>query len=358
MYGAEGVILNLAVRLRARNIDNTIVCIRNPKRPHLELMDKARQQGLDGNFIDCNGLFDPSAVHALRRMLIEEGFDIIHCHDYKSNFMGLLAAAGLKIKRVTTNHLWTSDTLALRFYEFIDSLLINFYHRIIAVSERIEAEVGAVCFNKKNIVLIHNGIDTESFRPSRDHDPQLRAGFGFGEKDIVIGMIGRLTPQKGHSHMLEAMRDIPDAKLLIAGSGPLEEELKELARRLYVDDRVVFAGVRRDILAIYNMIDIFAMPSLDEGLPLALLEAMACEKPVVVSSVGAVPSVIVHLYNGLMPAPGNSKQLAGMINSLIKDPDLARNISKQARDTVVNSFSAEVMGDRYIDVYNMLKAHS
>jgi glycosyltransferase involved in cell wall biosynthesis len=357
MYGAEGVILNLATHLRAKNIDNTIICIRNPKKQHLELMDKARQQGLDANFIDCNGIFDPSTVYELRRMLVEEGFDILHCHDYKSNFMGLLAAAGLKVKRVTTNHLWTSDTLALRFYEFIDSLLINFYHRVIAVSEKIEAEVGAVLFNKRKIVLIHNGIDTDGFRPSPDRDPQLRRGFGFGEKDILSGMIGRLTPQKGHSHMLEALRDIPEAKLLIAGSGPLEEELKDLARRLYVDDRVVFAGVRRDILAIYNMIDIFAMPSLDEGLPLALLEAMACEKPVVVSSVGAVPSVIVHLYNGLMPAPGNSKQLAGMINSLIHDPALARHVSKQARDTVVNSFSAGVMGDKYIDVYNLLMAH-
>lgn len=354
LYGAEGVILALATELADRKIENRVLCLRNLKNPHVELIDEARKRGLDAFFVDCNGLLDHKTISSLRRQIIDDGFDIIHCHDYKSDIYGLLASAGLKVKRITTNHLWTGDTLSLRVYEFVDGMISNFFDRVIAVSPRIQDEASRFCFNKKKVSLIPNGIHTDQFQPVSIDRPGLCSTFGVAANDVLIGMIGRLTPQKGHRYMFDAMKDIPKAKLLIFGDGALREELTALTAQLGLNERIIFCGTARDMVNIYNLIDIFVMPSLDEGLPLALLEAMACGRPVIASKVGAIPAVVTHLTNGLLIEPKDTKALAEMVNRLISDPDLRQLIAGKARETVVRDFSSVAMANKYGEIYSKL----
>ena len=135
-YGAESVILNLSRSIRAYGIESHICCINNQKNPHTELVDRAKEQGLEAFSILCRGLFDRQTVKSIHDLIVQKNIDILHCHDYKADILGVLACRGLNIKRVATNHLWTHAGFKLRFYEFIDGLFLNKFHKVIAVSDK------------------------------------------------------------------------------------------------------------------------------------------------------------------------------------------------------------------------------
>jgi glycosyltransferase involved in cell wall biosynthesis len=171
----------------------------------------------------------------------------------------------------------------------------------------------------------------------------------------VIGAIGRLAHQKGLPTLLQAtaeiVRDFPGAILVLAGDGPERERLEEETRTLGIQDAVCFLGVYQDIPALLASIDILAMPSLSEGMPMALLEAMAASKAVVASPVGAIPRLIQDQVNGILVPPGESKKLAGAFRGLFGSRELRSFLGSNARQTIESHFSAASMAKQYADVY-------
>jgi glycosyltransferase involved in cell wall biosynthesis len=164
-----------------------------------------------------------------------------------------------------------------------------------------------------------------------------------------------LAPEKGLSFFLKAARGVlsqfPDTTFVLVGEGPERSALESLAETLNIKEKVLFTGAQREMPAVYASLDIFVLPSISEGMPLALLEAMAAGKSVVASRVGAIPSVITSGEHGLLVEPGNVVDLQGAILQYLRDPTLASKMGRNAAEHMSASFSVQRMASEYLAIY-------
>ncbi len=163
--------------------------------------------------------------------------------------------------------------------------------------------------------------------------------------------MARLDKQKDHASLLEAARLVPDAVFVLVGDGPLREELEDRATRLGVEERVLFLGWREDIPEVLACADLFVLPSLYEGLPLALLEAMAAGLPIVATAIGGTSEAVVDGVTGLLVPPGEPRSLAAAIRRALDDEGLARRLGAASRERVRREFSAAAMARRTVSIY-------
>ena len=205
--------------------------------------------------------------------------------------------------------------------------------------------------------VVYNGIDLEEFSSGTDK-AAAKAALGLPSDKTVIGAVGSLCAEKGHEHLIRAFASIrdrlPDASLLLVGSGPDEKLLARLAQALGCGERVHFVAERADIAECVHAMDVFAFPSLSEGFGLALAEAMACGVPVVASAVGGVPELVTDGLSGLLVPAGSSEALAGAILRLIENPDVAGGLARTALRRVTESFSVKRMTNQVRDLYTGL----
>jgi glycosyltransferase involved in cell wall biosynthesis len=220
--------------------------------------------------------------------------------------------------------------------------------RVVVVSDQILPELRKFGL-KANV--IYNGIEIE---PIRSPASDFRQKMNWCGRPIV-GAIARLARQKGLQYLLRAapavLRDNPNALFVFVGDGPERQSLEAEAKGLAIYDAVCFLGVRADIPELLSAMDVVTMPSLSEGLPMALLEAMASAKAVVASRVGAVPQVIQDRVNGILLSPGDISGLATALQDLLKSSELRLALGQNARETVESRFSAASMAKQYLEVY-------
>lgn len=226
--------------------------------------------------------------------------------------------------------------------------------KIIAVSNQLREEIrNYYGVPEEKIITIPNGIDTNIFKPMNTDD--LRTKLKLSEK--IILSVGRIEKQKGYHLLLKTLPDIAknyDVNLVIVGTGPYLPNLKKIAAKLDISNKVVFTGrvSDEDLPRYYNLADIFAFPTLRiEGLPLVIPEAMACEKPTIASRIGGISTVIEDGKDGFLITPGNLKDLKNKILTLLRDERLASKIAKRARRKVVERFSVDTMVENTIKVY-------
>ena len=359
LYGAEQVILNLARALNRLGCTNHIVCIDNARNSHIELVEEARKMNLSASAIECRSLFDHQTVMRIRELLSREQIDVIHSHDYKSGVFALCAAAGLGLKRVATNHLWTRSSMKLRVYETLEGVLYNCFDNVVAVSELIEKECRPFLLNRNKLTCIPNGIDVGRF-PLQTCEPErrsIRAQLGVQEGDLVIGNIARLSVEKDQAMLLRAFKRLTalsaprSLKLLIAGDGPEAGNLRSLAHELGLHEHCLFLGFREDIPQILDSLDIYVQSSKREGLPIVLLEAMAAGKAIVSTKAGGIPGVIEDGKQGCLVEIGDVEQLAHVLDRVVKSADERRELGRQARHLVEAKFSAGTMAEKYLAVY-------
>ena len=189
-------------------------------------------------------------------------------------------------------------------------------------------------------------------------DPLPRAALIRGRPDYVVLTAARLHPQKGHAYLLAAAAQVPDATFVLAGGGPLRAELEAQARELGVADRVLFLGERADIPELLAASDLVVLPSLFEGLPVSVLEAMAAERPVVATAIGGTDEAVTHERSGLLVPPRNPEALASAIRRLRSDPDLARRLAKAGRERVEREFSSAVTAGQVMEIYDQVTAEA
>jgi protein-tyrosine-phosphatase len=208
------------------------------------------------------------------------------------------------------------------------------------------------------LTTIHNGVDLDRVRPACAADVVRRA-LGIDERAFLIGTAGRLVAVKGHEYLIRAAAYIaearPDVRVLIAGSGPRQAELRALARELGVDARCVFIDAAvDDRFGVYDLLaalDVFVLPSLSEGIPMALLEAMALGRPAVAASVGGVPEIIADRVDGLLVEPRSPRAIANACLELARRPAWAASIGDEAMATVAGRFSGDRNGDALAALY-------
>lgn len=239
---------------------------------------------------------------------------------------------------LTASQGWQHDVIARRV------------HRFIAVSRGVAGHlIDDLRIPPRKVVVIPNGISLERFTGLDDGNRDSGAG-----NPATVLIPARLDPQKGHRYALEAAVCLPGVTFLLAGEGPERAYLYDLARDLGVSDRIHFLGHRSDIPELLAGSDLVCLPSLFEGLPLALLEAMAAAKPVVASNIPGIDEAVVDGETALLVPPGDSIALARAITRLLSDPPLAHQLGTQARARACEDFSSQVMAERIADVYRSL----
>lgn len=355
LYGAERVALDLCKGLKRNGYESIIGVIRNSHNPHVEVAGEARKNAIDTVIFACEGQLDPKLIFRIRKYASENQINLMHCHGYKSNFYGLLASKkGIPI--VTTNHNWLTSHWRLRAYRRFDSLLIRYFTRIIAVSEGVRKEMLRYGVPKEKIKVIDNGIDLTRFGDTIS-PAAIREEFGIKKGVTVIGTVGNLGAEKGHVYLLQAAKgivnNVESVKFIFVGDGPLRAYLENEASELGIGNNVIFTGFRTDIPNLLSTMDIFVLPSVIEGLPIVLLEAMAAKKAVVATNVGAI-SKVVNDRNGILVEPRDVAGLQNAILSLLTSEEKRQKYASAGHDTVRTHFSSERMSSEYIDLYNEL----
>lgn len=231
----------------------------------------------------------------------------------------------------------------IRFiYQRLVSMLVD---RYISVS-RSQAEQLKKAIPQGKVSVVHNAVRTEDFASC------ARSEAIQGDRKPAVLTVARLDRLKGIGYLIEAAALVPDAFFFLAGDGPERANLEERARELDIADRIIFLGRRNDIPALLHSCDIFVLPSLLEGLPLSVMEAMSASKPVIGTNIDGINDLITDRENGLLVPPGDPRALADAINLILSDERLAQRIAASARDTINLGFTQEKMIEGVTDIYS------
>ena len=351
--GVQRQLLSL-IREYDKELFNPIVCCFGPKE---ELGKEIEKLNLDFIALNINRYhkFSPAIMIKLYQLMKKRNIHIVRTHKYRAGLYGRIAAFFARIPVVITSiHGNYRKDLRLE-RKIANRTLSRVTDRIVAVSESIKEDI--IKYDKiepSRVIVIHNGVDISKFNPEgKFHD--IRKEFVIAGSDVVMGFVGRLVPAKGLEYLIDAFslleKEMKNIKLLIVGQGSLLDGLRNRAQKYGINGSVIFTGKRHDIPDIVSGIDIFVMPSLAEGLPNSLLEAMAMCKPIIATSVGGIPEIIKNEINGLLVPPKNAESLVTAIKTLLTNRHLAAKIGQKARNYVEKNLSIQVTARKWESLY-------
>jgi len=319
------------------------------------LLEKTRDLGVKLQTVPrMQRIWDIGRLPQFIRALRAERPSIFHAHLTwpLSCKYGLLAAVMALVPTVVaTAHLYV-DISRTRLLQMQPRLIAAGVDRYIAVSRALADQLcNDFGIPASKVLVVHNGIPFAPF--NRAANSLLRATLERRTAQPIVLMVGRLDDkQKGQRYLIEAAAQVPEAMFVLAGEGPDRAALEAQARALGVDNRVLFLGYREDIPDLLACCDVFVLPSLFEGLPLSILEAMAAGKPVIASAIGGNDEVIAHGENGLLVPQADPDALAGAIRAVLSDPALARRLAEAGRARVQREFAVETMVESVTRVYD------
>ena len=318
------------------------------------LADELERMGISVVVIARRSRLDWALLLRLRDWLLREDVQVVHTHLFTADCWGRIAARLAGIECIfSTVH--STNTWKRRLHRLVDWSLSWISSRVIACSHEVgEILVDRDHLSRQRVAVIANGVDMARFDQVKAAD--LSAEFGIPEDVPVMAVIGRLHPAKGHAELIPALeslgRGLEAFFCLFVGDGELREELEQAVKARGLEGKVIFTGLRRDVPSLLKRVDIVLMPSRWEGLPMALLEAMAMAKPVLATAVGGIPDVIEHGHTGLLVEPGNGKELADQLRVLVGDRELQSRLGQRARELVVQRYDVHVTARRYDDLYD------
>jgi len=360
IFGAERVILNIG-----RNIDKKykviLICLRSPDGKSDLLKKKAEEIGMKVISVDVNSKMDFSSIKHIREILKSQQVKILHSHDFKANLYGLIASNDLGIKRILTSGGTTKDSIMKKFYVYMDeTFTYRFYDNIVAVSREIYNKLLKKNIHMGKLVIVENGID-ESLYYDADRT-QSNNPFPVNNTNKVFAVIGRLFPDKAHRYFIDAFSDIkkayPKSVALIIGEGPSEEEIRKKIIDLKLEDSVFLCGVRKDMMYVYKNIDYLVLPSLTEGLPYVLLEAMLFKVPVLATDVGGIPNIVINDVTGYLVPAGDAQSLKNGMEKMLNNPEKSREMADKGYRLVNEKYSARRMAEGYRRLYDSVISDS
>jgi glycosyltransferase involved in cell wall biosynthesis len=350
--GGQNQVLVTVLGMRALGHRTTLVA-----HPDGELRQRAKE-GLELIALAPRMEMDLAAAWKLSRLIKYLKPDIVHAHDPHG-----VAMAGLALSMST--QLAKPPLVASRRVDFHlrGSRMSRWKYRqvdcFICASEAIRRMLVADGVPEVRAVTVHEGIDlgrVESAPPARLHE-ELFLPHGAP----IIGNVAALVPHKGQRHLVEAaalvVRQVPDARFVIAGEGELRPSLERVIREHRLEKHVLLAGFRPDVLSLHKAFDIFVMSSITEGLGTSLLDAMAAAKPIVATDTGGIPEVVVHDTTGFLVPPRNHDAMADAIVKLLKDPALRERMGRAGLARAQAQFSAERMLNETLRVYQRVALH-
>ena len=289
-----------------------------------------------------------ASLFKLLPVVRKNNIEIIHSHSRTTRVLADTLAKMTGRVHVTTYHGFYKKRFSHRVFPCWGA-------KVIAISEPVETYlIKERGLKKEKIKLIHHGIDVEESKGRLMGSAGLRQRWGLGSGPL-IGIVSRLADIKGHSYLIEAMRpvlvELPSAQLIIVGEGKMKEELIGLTKKLGLEKNIIFISTVLDTKEVLSILDVFVVPSLEEGLGLSLMEAMAFGLPCIGSEVGGIKDLIRHGVNGLLVKPADVKGLAAAISELFKDRQKAAALSNNARDFINQEFPLSKMISETEKVY-------
>jgi glycosyltransferase involved in cell wall biosynthesis len=318
--------------------------------------DELRSAGVEVVIGDKRGTLDRSTLRILRKAIKSRGVRIVHTHNFVPNYYAVLASMGLRgVRLVNTCHNM-GTRLSQRRLRWLYRLSILGTSRVAMVSDQVlQRLVESGIAPRERAVTVLNGIPLQRFEHDAGHRVRARAQLGIADSALVIACVGRLVAVKNHQWLIEQLpqlvREFPDLQLVLVGNGALEQALREKVAALGLSDHVLFAGTQSNVADLMPAFDVFAMPSLSEGMSIALLEASASALAIVATKVGGNAQIIKHGERGLLVESGNSPQLIDALRRVLGDAALRMQLGEAARSWVQSNASIDVMRRNYDVLY-------
>ncbi len=284
----------------------------------------------------------------LGRLLGERQVDILHSHLFYSSLfaspMGWLCRVPVILETPHVAEKWRHGLFKRRFVvDHLISRFVDYYVAVSVANRRYLIDEKGIPEGK--VFVIYNGCDLSRFDPSHQAPAGLRAGLGFDEGDPVCVVVGRLEPQKGHRVLLDALQavraEFPRVRLVCVGEGSLRDELERRVGELGLEESVRFVGYQSNVPDWLALADVVVLPSFYEGLPIAAIEALAAEKPVVATAVDGTPEVVIDGKTGFTVSAGDAQGLAAALCTLLRTPDLRRCLGRAGRQRALELFGLE-----------------
>ena len=317
--------------------------------PESRIGEEARKRQLRVEIVKMRGNFDPLAVARLLWMVHHYSVDIVHTHSSADSWMASTAAkiSPRRPKVVRTRHLNASFNIRL-IYSFMADRVVT-----VGGSTR-QYMIREKGIPAEKVMTIPTGIDLSVFNAEGDQG-DLRQELGIPSQAPVFGTVSVFRRLKGHQVLLEAtpeiLRAVPGARLLLAGEGPQEKNIRRKIEELGIGKAVLMPGFREDVPRVLNTMDVFVFPSLQEALGTAILEALAMKRAVAASRVGGIPEIIEDGRTGFFIDPQNPTDIAGKVTLLLKNPELRRQMGDQGRRFVETHYDQRLMVRRLEDLY-------
>lgn len=359
MYGAEVMLLNLVQEQVKQGLQPWIASIGDPGCGEKPLECAARKQRLPMvTFRMRPGPNLPGALEILT-WAKSKRCDLLHSHGYKGNILfGFLPKRVRQLPLITTVHGWTSTQSTytrMRLYEWLDRLVLPIMDGVVLVNRGMLSHPRLAARKNISLHVVNNGISTKKPEPYPCEQLKNQA-----DSTLHLVAVGRLSPEKGFDVLLQAMARVRDRggniSLVLFGEGNERRNLEELINRLNLQKCVYLAGFMAEVAATFPCFDVLVMPSLTEGLPITLLEAMRARLPVIASAVGGIPHVIENERSGLLVVPGKVDSLVDAVKHILASPDRGRQYASTAERLFQQEYSSSRMAEAYLQIYTEILA--
>jgi glycosyltransferase involved in cell wall biosynthesis len=350
LYGAERWVLALMRCVEKGRVRSTLVNLVDHEDAESEVVRAARARGLAASDLCTGGRFNPLSVPKLVRLAKKNCVDIIHGHGYKSDILGLLVAKLSGLRVMTTPHGWSVDRdRKLQLYEKIDRHIFRFMDIVCPLSDKIYQD--AICYTRHNLHLIGNGVDIDEVRSvEATETPKARP--------FLVGYVGRLEKGKDVATLLYAAHLLSlvgrTVHVLIVGEGQEQERLYAKTLSLGLQEIIKFTGFQVNPISSLKQCDCFVLPSLSEGTPRCIMEAMVLKIPVIASDIPGNRLLVTHQKTGLLFPVGDSRKLADSIMYIMDNPDRANELALAGCRKVECEFSSNRMATEYTLLYESL----
>lgn len=350
--GLQQVVVNICRSINREKFDISILCLKDGG----EYLSEVDSLGIKVFHLPhkIKGT-DYFSFLKVAKILRQEKIEIIHTHNTQPFFDGTIGAMLSGVNTIVhTDH--ARDFPDKYRYMLAERVISHFAYKIVGVSDHTAYNLMKYeKINKNKIVTIENGIDGSKYEIKIDRD-RKRKELGIANAGPIIGLGVRLTKQKGISYLLQAMPQLiklyPGITLVIAGDGDQKIPLQNVAKQLNIDGHVIFLGARLDIPQLLKLFDIYVLPSLWEGLPLVLLEALAAECPIIATNVGGINKLIENNSTGLLVDSKDSKQLSLAIIKMLNDDKFRNSCILSGKELFNKKFSADIMTRKYERLYD------
>jgi len=329
---------------------------------------KLTEVGVKIDTLDMTSRYNLGTILKLKNIIKTRNVQIVHSQGGRADFFARIAARSANVPIIISSVAMLVegyDVSLLRkgLYVLMDRWTERWVNKFIILSEASRRTlIERHKIPQEKIVKIYNGIEIEEYNPdlkeARRKKLEVRRKLGLKNDMLVIGAIGRLVWQKGFEYLIQAIPKVievfPETRFLIVGEGPMRRRLEELGEKFQVKDNIIFAGFRSDIKEILESIDLLAMPSLLEGLPMVLLEGMAMSKPIVATRIEGITEVLEDGKTGLLVPAQDPHALAEAITEILNNKTKANLLGQNARKIAEEKFSVKKMVEQLEWVYEKL----